>query len=104
MGGHNVLTTSHCKISVRTDHMQLAIDEPTLNDGLGNKRAVITDIEYQGTYVLVGLQEPGRIQNAASTAEISVMVPESSFDAQPFALGQRVQLRWQPEVSHALSH
>lgn len=104
MGGHNVLNTAQGKISVRTDHMQLAIDEPTLGDGLGNKRAVITDIEYQGTYVLVGLQEPGKVQNAASTAEISVMVPESSFDAHPFALGQNVQLRWQPEVSHPLVH
>jgi putative spermidine/putrescine transport system ATP-binding protein len=104
MGGHNVLNTAQGKISVRTDHMQLAIDEPNLGDGQGNKRAVITDIEYQGTYVLVGLQEPGRVQNAASTAEISVMVPESSFDGQPFALGQSVQLRWQPEVSHALTN
>ena len=104
MGGHNVLNTAQGKISVRTDHMQLSVDEPTLADGLGNKRAVITDIEYQGTYVLIGLQEPGMVQNAASTAEISVMVPEASFDAQPFALGQSVQLRWQPEVSHALVH
>jgi putative spermidine/putrescine transport system ATP-binding protein len=104
MGGHNVLNTARGKISVRTDHMQLSVDEPTLADGLGNKRAVITDIEYQGTYVLIGLQEPGMVQNAASTAEISVMVPEASFDAQPFALGQSVQLRWQPEVSHALVH
>lgn len=104
MGGHNVLSTAQGKISVRTDHMQLHKDEPALDDGLGNKRAVITDIEYQGTYVLVGLQEPGRVQNAASTAEISVMVPEASFDAQPFALGQHVQLRWQPEAAHALVH
>ena len=104
MGGHNVLSTAQGKISVRTDHMQLHKDEPTLDDGLGNKRAVITDIEYQGTYVLVGLQEPGRVQNAASTAEMSVMVPEASFDAQPFALGQQVQLRWQPEAAHALVH
>ena len=104
MGGHNVLNTARGKISVRTDHMQLSVDEPTLADGLGNKRAVITDIEYQGTYVLIGLQEPGMVQNAASTAEISVMVPEASFDAQPFALGQSVQLRWQPELSHALVH
>lgn len=104
MGGHNVLNTAQGKISVRTDYMQLSVDEPTLADGLGNKRAVITDIEYQGTYVLIGLQEPGMVQNAASTAEISVMIPEASFDAQPFALGQSVQLRWQPEVSHALVH
>lgn len=102
MGGHNVLSTAQGKISVRTDHMQLHKDEPALDDGRGNKRAVITDIEYQGTYVLVGLQEPGWAQNAASTAEMSVMVPEASFDAQPFALGQQVQLRWQPEAAHAL--
>jgi len=104
MGGHNVLNTAEGMISVRTDHMELAVDEPMLDDGLGNKRAVITDIEYQGTYVLVGLQEPGRVRNAASTAEISVMVPEASFDARPFGLGQHVQLRWRPEAAHTLVH
>ncbi|MCB8749049.1 ABC transporter ATP-binding protein [Rhodoferax sp. U2-2l] len=104
MGGHNVLTTPVGKISVRTDHMQLAPDVPDLADGAGNQRAVITDIEYQGTYVLVGLQKPGVAISASATAEMSVMVPEATFAARPFQLGEQVQLRWSPQASHALAH
>jgi len=104
MGGHNVLDTPVGKISVRTDRMQMAADAPGLQDGLGNKRAVISDIEYQGTYVLVGLQYPGKALSANATAEVSVMVPENQFEQHPYQLGQRVQLIWAPEASHALAH
>jgi len=104
MGGHNVLSTAVGKISVRTDHMQLMPDVAHLPDGVGKQRAVITDIEYQGTYVLVGLQHPGENLSASSTAELSVMVPEASFSAQPFVLGQQVLLSWSPEAAHALAH
>jgi len=104
MGGHNVLDTPAGKISVRTDHMQLTPDVPLLGDGLSNKRAVITDIEYQGTYVLVGLQNPGQALSANATAELSVMVSEAGFAARPFQLGDQVQLTWSPNASHALAH
>jgi len=102
MGGHNVLDTPEGKVSVRTDHMQISPDEAHLQDGSGNQRAVITDIEYQGTYMLVGLQHPDERVSASSTAELSVIVPEAQFDAQPFTLGQSVQLRWASESSHKL--
>ncbi|MCM2341522.1 ABC transporter ATP-binding protein [Rhodoferax sp.] len=104
MGGHNVLSTAAGKISVRADHMQLAPDTQGLADGDNNKRAVITDIEYQGTYVLVGLQNPGESLSASATAEMSVMVSEAGFAGQSFAVGQSVQLSWLPEASHALVH
>jgi len=104
MGGHNVIDTPAGKISVRTDHMQLTPDVPLLGDGLSNKRAVITDIEYQGTYVLVGLQNPGQALSANATAELSVMVSEAGFAARPFQLGDQVQLTWSPNASHALAH
>ena len=104
MGGHNVLATAAGKISVRTDHIQLAPDVAGQSDGAGNKRAVITDIEYQGTYVLVGLQNPGVARSASSTAELSVMVSEANFSSRPFELGQNVQLCWSPEAAHPLAH
>jgi putative spermidine/putrescine transport system ATP-binding protein len=103
MGGHNVLSTAGGKISVRTDHMQLAPDAPGLADTSSNRRAVITDIEYQGTYVLVGLQNPGENVSASATAELSVMVPEARFAQAPYSLGQSVQLTWSPDAAHALA-
>ena len=90
MGGHNVLATAQGPGAVRNDHMQVA----TEGDGLP---ATVTDVEYQGTYVLLGLQ-------AAAAAEgVSVMLPEAAFAAHPYAVGQAVRLSWAPAQAHALA-
>jgi putative spermidine/putrescine transport system ATP-binding protein len=105
MGGHNVLDTPAGKIGVRTDYMQLTPASQAAPDGLHNQRAVVTDVEYQGTYVLLGLQNPSRhpaSQTAHTTAELSVMVSEAAFAARPYALGEAVQLSWAPEAAHRL--
>ena len=102
MGGHNVLDTPAGKIGVRTDHIRITPASQAAPDGLYNKRAVITDVEYQGTYVLLGLQNPGVSQTANTTAELSVLVSVAAFAAQPYALGENVQLSWAPEAAHSL--
>ena len=102
MGGHNVLDTAAGKVGVRTDQMQVTPEADAAPDGLHNKRAVITDVEYQGTYVLLGLQNPGTSQTAHTTAELSVMLSEATFAARPYALGETVQLSWTAEAAHAL--
>ena len=102
MGGHNVLATGAGKIGVRTDHMLVRTAADAQTDSEHNKRAVVTDIEYQGTYVLLGLQNPGNAQSAHTTAEISVMMSEAVFTACPFELGDAVQLSWAPTAAHAL--
>jgi putative spermidine/putrescine transport system ATP-binding protein len=102
MGGHNVLNTPAGKIGVRTDHMQLTPASQAAPDGQHNQRAVITDVEYQGTYVLLGLQNPGVSQTAHTTAELSVMISEAAFAARPYALGEAVQLSWAPDAAHKL--
>jgi putative spermidine/putrescine transport system ATP-binding protein len=99
MGGHNVLETADGKIGVRTDHMTVF---PAAAEAPHSKAAVITDVEYQGTYVLLGLQPAGATYTAHTTAEISVMVPENQFAERPYAVGESVQLRWAPEAAHAL--
>ncbi len=103
MGGHNVLDTPLGKVGVRTDQIIVAPLARALPEGPHNKQAVVTDIEYQGTYVLLGLQKPGTAQTASSTAELSVIVPEATFAAEPCRLGDQVQLRWLPEAAHILS-
>ena len=92
MGGHNVLDTPVGKIAVRNDHMQIA-PAASAAAGIG---ATITDVEYQGTYVLLGLQA----QNAGSTTGVSVMLPEATYAQQPYATGDAVQLSW--AHAHAL--
>ncbi|MDR7378799.1 putative spermidine/putrescine transport system ATP-binding protein [Rhodoferax ferrireducens] len=102
MGGHNVLDTAAGKIGVRTDHMQIIPAEAALPDGPHNMRAVVSDVEYQGTYVLLGLQKPGVAQTASSTAEFSVMVSEAQFAARPYQVSEAVQLAWAAEAAHPL--
>jgi putative spermidine/putrescine transport system ATP-binding protein len=103
MGGHNVLDTPAGKVGVRTDQITVFPLAQASADGTSNRRAVVTDVEYQGTYVLLGLQNVGAAITASTTAEISVMVSEAAFAAQPFALGDEVQLAWTPDAAHSLA-
>ena len=96
MGGHNVLDTSTGKIAVRNDHMQIAPASAAPAASAPSVGATITDVEYQGTYVLLGLQA----QNAGTTTGVSVMLPEATYAQQPYATGDTVQLSW--AHAHAL--
>ena len=95
MGGHNVLDTPSGKIAVRNDHVQIA---PAAASEAGVS-AKVTDVEYQGTYVLLGLDA----QNANSTTGVSVMLPEATFASQPYQLGDEVRLTWAPPHAHPLA-
>jgi putative spermidine/putrescine transport system ATP-binding protein len=103
MGGHNVLDTAAGKVGVRNDHIRITPEALAAPDGPHNKRAVITDVEFQGTYVLLGLQNPGVAPTASSTAELSVMLSESAFMVRPHAVGEIVQLSWSAQEAHPLN-
>ena len=97
MGGHNVIATARGKLAVRNDHMLIApaAPGPLLNGNLAGK---VTDVEYQGTYVLLGLQT----SDAGGAHEVSVMLPEAQFTARPYAPGESVELSWLHEHAHPL--
>ncbi|KQP49515.1 ABC transporter ATP-binding protein [Pseudorhodoferax sp. Leaf274] len=95
MGGHNVLQTPAGKIAVRNDHMQIA-PASTGSAGIGAK---VTDVEYQGTYVLLGLDA----ENADGRTGVSVMLPEAAFADRPYTLGEDVRLSWAAPHAHALA-
>jgi len=86
MGGHNVIDTPAGPIAVRNDHMHIAPD--TGGAGLA---AHVTDVEYQGTYVLLGLALDGV---AKERQTVSVLLGEAAFLARPFASGDGVRLTW----------
>jgi putative spermidine/putrescine transport system ATP-binding protein len=97
MGGHNVIATAGGKVAVRNDHMRIApaaqpAEAPFAIPG------TVTDVEYQGSYVLLGLQA----HDAAGPAGLSVMLPEAQFIARRFTPGEAVQLSWTREHAHAL--
>jgi putative spermidine/putrescine transport system ATP-binding protein len=95
MGGHNVIRTGAGKVAVRNDHMHIEAVAPGDAEALP---ATVRDVEYQGTYVLLGLQA----RDAAGPGELSVMVPEARFAARPYAPGEAVHLTWSAEHAHPL--
>lgn len=102
MGGHNVIETGAGLIGVRTDHVRV---HPVAEGGGPDKealRAVVSDVEYQGTYVLLGLQRPGVAADANAEAVWSAIVPESVFLSRPYQLGEPVWLDWDPTQARPL--
>jgi putative spermidine/putrescine transport system ATP-binding protein len=91
MGGHNVLATTQGKVAVRNDHIRLATAE-----GAGWP-ATVSDVEYQGSYVLLGLQ----LDQAEASDKVSVMLSEAAFVQAPYHPGDRVGLTWAPEQAHS---
>jgi putative spermidine/putrescine transport system ATP-binding protein len=102
MGGHNVIETPQGKVGVRTDQTRIGLKSASEIAGLPSTEALVTDVEYQGAYVMLGLQKPGVKLAAVNTAEYSVMLSEAQFVAHPFVMGDRVQLAWKPESAHPL--
>ena len=94
MGGHNVLHTAAGKVAVRNDHMQISPQSQSDSAIAGT----VTDVEYQGTYVLLGLQA----HDAVGAQSVSVMLPEEKFVSRPYALGDNVNLSWAGAHAHAL--
>jgi len=87
MGGHNVFDTPAGAVAVRNDHMRIASEA----EGGTGVPARITDVEYQGTYVLIGLEREG-VEKARQA--VSVLLGETAFLARPWTPGERVHLSW----------
>ena len=105
IGGHNVIETPRGRIGVRTDRIRVsAQDTAATPDPQHGVRAVISDVEYQGSYVLLGLHLHGLARDAQASADLSVMLPEADYAAQPHALGDTVDLHWDASNVHMLTH
>ena len=94
MGGHNVFDTPAGPVAVRNDHMRIA-----RGDAAGGLAATVTDVEYQGTYVLIGLQLDGA---APARSGVSVLLPEKVFATHPYSVGDHVGLGWSPTDARPL--
>jgi putative spermidine/putrescine transport system ATP-binding protein len=103
MGGHNVIDLPTGKVGVRTDKTYVSHVDSAESIGLPMVPAIVTDVEYQGTYVLLGLQHPGTTRSANATADLSVMLSEGQFAREPFSVGEAVQVTWTPQSAHPLS-
>ncbi|MDB5821049.1 MAG: Fe3+/spermidine/putrescine transporter ATP-binding protein [Rhizobacter sp.] len=99
MGGHNVLDTAAGKVAVRNDRVRLAPRAGVASIAAApNLPAKVTDVEYQGTYVLIGLQADG-----AAEPDIAATLSEADFNARPLEVGDLVDVTWSPAHAHSLS-
>jgi len=96
MGGHNVIATPAGKVAVRSDHMRIAAMPP--EDATFFLPATVADVEYQGTYVMLGL----RARDAAGPTDVSVMLPEAQYTGRPFQPGASVHLSFRDEHAHPI--
>jgi putative spermidine/putrescine transport system ATP-binding protein len=96
MGGHNVIATPAGKVAVRNDHMGIgAIPQAGAAFSLP---ATVTDVEYQGAYVLLGLQA----HDATGPAEVSVMLPEAQYADRRYQPGASVHVSFRDEHAHPI--
>jgi putative spermidine/putrescine transport system ATP-binding protein len=95
IGGHNILAAGLGKIAVRTDRMKIG----RLNGQApppGSLPASIRDVEYQGTYVQLGLA-------SAAASDLVAVLPEDVFFADPLNPGDRVSVSWSEKDAHRLA-
>lgn len=97
IGGHNVIPLNGAKVAVRTDKTQLSrAPQPA---SASNLSAVVTGVEYQGTYVLLTL----RSEALPDEGELSVMLGEAAFEAAPWQAGDTACVHWDANDVHALA-
>jgi putative spermidine/putrescine transport system ATP-binding protein len=85
IGGHNVITFDDETFAVRNDRLMLkkageAVNGPSI-------AGIVSEVEYQGTYVRVAIAIEGG-------ADISAQLTESQFDAANYSVGERVLVTW----------
>jgi putative spermidine/putrescine transport system ATP-binding protein len=91
IGGHNVLSDAGKLIAVRADQLGIA----PFTDGAFGAPALLTQTEYQGSYIAVSLTLDD------GTALFSHL-PEAAFDVHQFRPGDRVLAIWDPAKAQRL--
>ena len=94
IGGHNVIAIAGETFAVRNDKLTLkrpgeALDGPSV-------AGTVTEVEYQGTYVMVTIA-------ADDGTEISAQLTEGQFDATNYSVGERVFAAWNPALASPLT-
>ncbi len=89
MGGHNVVALPEGHFAIRSD----AVGVGSADTGV---EAHVTGIEYQGTHVSV-------LARITGDQELTALVPDNEFYANPRSPGDRVGLTWDTRNLHKLT-
>lgn len=90
MGGHNVIALPEGNIAIRTDAVTTTIVPE------GKLEASVLAVEYQGTHVSV-------LTKVAGEQEVTALMPDAAFFANPHNPGDRIGLTWDSESQHQLT-
>ncbi|PUB15534.1 ABC transporter ATP-binding protein [Yoonia sediminilitoris] len=90
MGGHNVIALPDGHFAIRTD----AVGVTSADAGL--IEAQVTAVEYQGTHVSLSSRITG-------DQEVTALVPDDTFFANPHHPGDRIGLHWDAKNLHQLT-
>ena len=90
MGGHNVIRTLDGLVAVRTDHLSVS------KDAAAGRPARVVDVEYQGAWIHANL-------TAEDGTDLVALVPEATFDRDPFQVGDVVSVHWDADAAHPLA-
>ena len=94
IGGHNVIAIGGETFAVRNDKLALKRPEEAF-DG-PSVAGTVTEVEYQGTYVMVTI-------SADDGTEINAQLAEGQFDAANYNVGERVFATWNPALASPLT-
>ncbi len=93
IGGHNVIALGDESFAVRVDRLVLKRpDEGMTGPSIAG---IVSEVEYQGTYVRVAIA-------VAGGADISAQLTENQFDAANFSVGERILATWDKAQASAL--
>jgi putative spermidine/putrescine transport system ATP-binding protein len=81
--------------SVRADKVRLLACNDTQRESVNLLRCTARAVEYQGSWVRVGLDAPG-------VDDFSVVLTEDTYSAAPVSAGDRIAATWRTEDSHIL--
>jgi putative spermidine/putrescine transport system ATP-binding protein len=94
LGGHNVITTPAGPVAVRADRVSLRRNGVGANEA--RCTAAVRAIEYQGAHYQVSLEN-------SSASELTVLVTDESFAANPLNIGDNVSVLWADQDIHPLA-
>lgn len=90
MGSHDVISLPEGQFAIRADEIELTSPDT------GALKAVVTGVEYQGIHVAV-------TTTLASNQEVTALLPDKDFYADPIHPGDAVGLTWAEDKLHKLT-
>ena len=96
IGGHNLMREGQALTAVRTDRMAVHAREPA-GDGRPRVAGRVSDLEYQGTHLLVGVEVEAGV---SASPRLTISLPDLHDPGAALQLQQPVWVSWDATQAH----